>query len=1487
MLSYFSPKKHFERSEKKLQKAFSSKDQKKFLTLFCEEFNYLLRKRESELLAQLFLSYESKIEDSTLIENKISSSLLKEAVKILQKNKYDTAALKICETFAFKGEAIDIFARQARPNELLMILSNEKSVNKELVLIGIECWEKYNGDIRKSPILCNGLNNIAKFSIESIPDHPGAKEVIGQFKEAAELYEKRGKLDNAAQCFEKAEIYTEALRLYKNLEDREGMSRIYETLGDLEEAFKCVVKPERKVNLLTRMERFIEARECAAGLPSPEEYFNSIKQEARKCMELKIQIHDFIKAIELADCAQCGAERREEIVQLGREHFDKEIAFAQSEEDINAIYRKRVDFEEKAGHFEEAAHIAKEILKDYKWAGFLYTKANKYNLAINILEERLEENETKPLMLAKLHEEAGSLLKAAQYYESAKAFEKAYENYNKTQQYIKAIECYKQLHHQNNKVLKELYKKAGEYEKIIDLLLQSRAFNDLEEALSIAKTYNLTSHIKIIQKEIDKLLSGSEKDLEVCFTQAKKEILNTYSSILGIDFGTTNSVVALFNKKRRQAEIAPGTHGTDYEPSYFGFDEDNHPLFGEEARLRYLTNPDCAAARIKRSLGRGERFSIKGKNYRIEEIIAKILQQLRLNADKFLQSQIETRFYQLLEERSNDLRFPQEMLKGFIQKQTGCNFIKDIVLTVPAYFNDSQKRATRDAAEIAGLNIRRLIHEPTAAALAYGYRKSYSGKLAVIDLGGGTLDISILDVDGNVYEVQTVGGDTQLGGSDIDAQIMKHIVKDIKAIFGVELRRDTNIQELARLRDACENMKINLSSVSQFTLELNYFLNRPKYTFTMTRNELETLIQPLLNRIKEQIEKTLKEYPSPVDHFLLVGNATKMPAVENLAAKTIRRKHLQGINAGTVVAMGAALEAAVLAKDLEDTLILDIVPYSLGIAVLKRDSTSKELEISRLIEKNTTIPVNKSNIYTTSEDNQRAVNIQIFQGESDVPQKNHFLGKFVLDGIKPAPAGTQKIDVFFNIDSDCVLTVTAVDQETRNQQSIIIKDTLTLSPHEKEGLKREFKEKEYTATLEKELFELRQELGKVVSSCRKEMGSADQSIHEFLGLFKDFNENYSHYTPTMEQTKTIQEIYTEKDRFIHGIPRNYLDQFNSIMNNIQQVERIHFDFTARDIVSKFKERIKTLNHYKRTLEKLIESIEKDIINMLAQWMQTLKSIEPKIDKMGSLEVAHYYLTIHGNVNEAKKILEATISSPEGLSKESFKLLLRCYTSLGSREEYRNTLRRFGTLLGIIPPDFAKLNVFLKAIDESVFLIKGVSKRHGPYSGSGFSIAPDLVVTNRHVVDETEHKDITIIGKKGSYTIEALELDPINDIALLTVKGDFKPFRLGEFNFVEPGEKVLAVGFPVVNSDNFEENIFISHGIINSIRDIGIISDRVIFMDTHIGRGMSGGPLINDLGEVIGINTCYFMKDIFQPVALPIYLVKKYLIKYRTHDLGAK
>ncbi len=225
--------------------------------------------------------------------------------------------------------------------------------------------------------------------------------------------------------------------------------------------------------------------------------------------------------------------------------------------------------------------------------------------------------------------------------------------------------------------------------------------------------------------------------------------------------------------------MIPTSHGSEFEPSFFGVDENNHPIFGEKARLRSLTSPNCVVARVKRGLGEGKSFTIGKEKYRSEEIVAKILQMFRLHVETYLKSKVEARFYDLL--KSNNLRFPEDLLNEFLNKQKGYNQVRDVVLTVPAYFNDNQKRATRDSAEIAGLRVRRLLHEPTAAALAYGYQKSYKGRLAVVDLGGGTLDISILDVEEGVYDIQTIGGDTKLGGSDIDAELVQHVIENIKS----------------------------------------------------------------------------------------------------------------------------------------------------------------------------------------------------------------------------------------------------------------------------------------------------------------------------------------------------------------------------------------------------------------------------------------------------------------------------------------------------------------------------------------------------------------------------------------------------------------------------------------------------------------------------------------------------------------------------------
>jgi molecular chaperone DnaK len=854
---------------------------------------------------------------------------------------------------------------------------------------------------------------------------------------------------------------------------------------------------------------------------------------------------------------------------------------------------------------------------------------------------------------------------------------------------------------------------------------------------------------------------------------------------------------------------------------------------------------------------------------------------MRSNAERYVQSKIETRLYDLLD--SQGLKFPSETLSAYLSEQHGTICFKDVVLSVPAYFNDNQKRATRDSAEIAGLCVQRLLHEPTAAALAYSYQKPYSGKLVVVDLGGGTLDISIVEIAEGVTEVQEVGGDTKLGGSDIDALLVQHVADDIWQRWGIEFSETAHSSEIARLRDACEHLKINLSSLNQDTIKLVHFLNRPVYTFTMTRTELERLSKPVLDRIRATITRTIENHGAGLDHFLLVGNATKMPAVGALVRQTIPARQLAGIDPGTVVATGAALQASIMAGELTQVLVLDVVPYSLGIAAF-HGQAEKEA-ISRLIAANSTIPIAKSSIYSTKWDNQRNAHIKVYQGESPEPLMNYFLGDLVLEGIPPAPAGTPQIEVVFEIGADCILTVTAVDKASGNEQSLRIERAVALSPQEKQDLGNYFAQRERLQSVERELESVRRDIDELRPSCAKAISTAQRSIEDFAVRFHEKVQVHPQlYKVEPEQVREIQEMIIHQDQLTRSLSK-YQDQFNSILENIRQIEAKHLDFTDSEIAAKLRARIDSLSHYRQALRHGLDSLETNVVAVLTAWNQILESMEPDSEKMDPLEFANYHLTA-GRANQAKEILEALASSADGLTKEAYHLLLKCYVSLGLRDEYRETHRRLGSLFGEIHPEFHRLNTYLKAIADSIFMIQGVSDGSSALAGSGFCITPNLIVTNRHVVQGRTSQQLRIIGKSATYPVERLELDPLDDLAILQVAAQLRPLSLGEFHFVEPGEQVLAIGFPHPDSNIHGENLYISKGIVNSIRKTEISSERVIFIDAKIGGGMSGGPLINELGEVIGVVTSVryrqaqsedrtlLVED--QPIALPIHLVRKYV-----------
>jgi molecular chaperone DnaK len=577
--------------------------------------------------------------------------------------------------------------------------------------------------------------------------------------------------------------------------------------------------------------------------------------------------------------------------------------------------------------------------------------------------------------------------------------------------------------------------------------------------------------------------------------------------IIGIDLGTTNSAMAVMQSGK--PEIIANSEGNRTTPSVVAINKNGERLVGQVANRQRVTNPTNTIFGVKRLIGRkfsdsevqrdlelmpykivkagnGVKVEMAGKDYSPEEVSAMILSKLKADAEAFLGEPVT-----------------------------------EAVITVPAYFDDSQRQATKDAGKIAGLEVKRIINEPTAAALAYGLDKGKEEKIAVFDLGGGTFDVSILQLGDSVFEVLSTNGDTHLGGEDFDLRIVNHFVDEFKKESGIDVKDDKAAMQ--RLKEEAEKAKKELSTTEVADINLPFLTANaegPKhFEYKLTRSKLVELVQDLIDNTAEPVKKALKDAkltPADINEIVLVGGMTRMPAVMEKVKEIFGKEPKQGVNPDEVVAVGAAIQGGVLQGDVKDVLLLDVTPLSLGIETLGSVTT-------KLIERNTTIPTSKNEVFSTAADNQNSVEIHVLQGEREMAGDNKSLGRFVLDGIPPAPRGVPQVEVTFNIDANGILNVTAKDKGTGKEQSITISGSGNLDKAEVEKAAKEA--------------EAHAEDDKKKREAAEAKNTLENAIYQAEKMKIDYKDKI-----TEEDIKTLDEAIEEAKKHVEATDKDELEK---------------------------------------------------------------------------------------------------------------------------------------------------------------------------------------------------------------------------------------------------------------------------------------------------------------------------------------------------------
>ena len=1232
--------------------------------------------------------------------------------------------------------------------------------------------------------------------------------------------------------------YEEALAEYRASDAAGKASECHERLGQPHEAL--AVCPAEQGERLVRL-----AGACLPLIDALVER-HEFQEAARRTREVMTHLG------RAAESTPALAERRAEAATLqagvlaaGRHHFSRQ---AQQTVETAPIYLAWSRFEEQAGELARAAGRAEDSGDRYR-AHQLYRQAGQFGDAVRVLE--VDATPRGLISRAEARADGGDLTGAARLYEEAEQLDKAAQLFHQAGEFAAAARCLRG-HLGDNAIedprLEEFLLRSGAIEELAGICIaavqdkgrSTRAAGVLRRLLDqdrfVLPAAGATAARAALETMGMKGRRAFEERVQAWVAQARAEVDRRYAGIWGFDLGTTTCSAALYDTQTQQPVLCPWKGNSQFS-STLSVDEQGNELVGlagEEIYSRGLIGHISAA---KRKMGTGAVYRIRDRTYRPEEVAARLIGHARSIVEAFLMAQVRERISELARAALGESP-PEDWLHWAEQHHDLRLSRPRAVVTIPAYFTNNQKHGTRDACTIAGIELQRLLHEPTAACLFAARNRRLSGRVVVVDLGAGTLDVSGLDVGEGVHEVEQVLGNNQYGGKDFDAVITTALQERLRQREGIEVGQSGQARQ--RLEIAAECLKVALSSQEHAHFVLYGFADGRDVRLELSQSDLAAMLSGQLETLRQTCQEFRAALKSRPDRLVLVGGPMLSPLVCRQIEEVFGMKKTAVDDPRTAVACGAALQGAVLDGKLSEIVLIDVTPLPLGIRVF--NDKDKE-EFSILVERNQTIPVERSQTYSTKEDNQTSVDVEIFQGEMSAGSR---IGHFRLEGIRPAKKGEPKINVTFAIDVNCVLRVSARDEQTRQANSIRITDTTLLSPGERDAMAQRFREQQEQEQ-QRQLY--RQQLQELAGQVEDALGGDTRA------LLQEWRSRLAAYQPSgtrldPETQATLMEMFnrgTEMESELLLVEVPLRDLAAHAREYLQRTEKETAQPATPEAVQA------SLGEVRQLLARLREHLARlrPLRSRLAAWNAILVSQATE-----QTDPLRRFLACH-EARDHARALEALAELPAPPDHLPHVLRhLDCLGQTGDIAGYRRILIQNRERLLVTPIDQTRTEVFLDRVRPALARIR-LPLAEGGGQLAGFLVTDRLVATNQRALGrETDpgRVEVSVAGRANRVERIFLPRSPQVDVALLRLTETIEavPFRLGYARLVEIGALVWAM---CTDEPGKEENIpLLRSGVVNKFESFPEWNLQLLKLRLELPAWCSGGPVCNDLGEVVGVLT---------------------------------